>query len=81
MILISAALVLAAIVLLIAGVVLGTPPLVMWSIVVSVLSAVCLLIGALLRRHELFPSGGRAAEGTAPTPRVRPRPSSRPWAP
>ncbi|TLP55094.1 hypothetical protein [Microbispora triticiradicis] len=68
MILISAALVLAAIVLLIAGVVLGTPPLVMWSIVVSVLSAVCLLIGALLRRHELFPSGGRAAEGTAPTP-------------
>ncbi|WP_182904694.1 hypothetical protein [Microbispora sp. H13382] len=68
MILISAALVLAAIVLLIAGVVLGTPPLVMWSIVVSVLSAVCLLIGALLRRHELFPAGGRAAEGTAPTP-------------
>lgn len=68
MILVSAALVLAAIVLLIAGVVLGTPPLVMWSIVVSVLSAVCLLIGALLRRHELFPAGGRAAEGTAPTP-------------
>ncbi|MEU6413882.1 hypothetical protein [Microbispora sp. NPDC046933] len=68
MILISAALVLAAIVLLIAGVVLGTPPLVMWSIVVSVLSAVCLLIGALLRRHELFPAGGRAAAGTAPTP-------------
>nr|WP_157553830.1 hypothetical protein [Herbidospora sakaeratensis] len=35
--------------------------LVMWSIVISVLSAVCLLIGALLRRHELFPAGGRAA--------------------
>ncbi|WP_062432083.1 hypothetical protein [Herbidospora daliensis] len=61
MILVSAALVLAAIVLLIAGVVLGMAFLVMWSIVISVLSAVCLLIGALLRRHELFPAGGRAA--------------------
>lgn len=55
MIFISAALVLVAIVLLVAGVVLGKVFLVMWSIVVSVLSAVCLLIGALLRRHELFP--------------------------
>lgn len=61
MILVSAALVLAAIVLLIAGVVLAKPFLVMWSIVISVLSAVSLLIGALLRRHELFPAGGRPA--------------------
>ncbi|WP_433497003.1 hypothetical protein ACQP1K_18730 [Sphaerimonospora sp. CA-214678] len=68
MILISAALVLAAIVLLIAGVVLAKPFLVMWSIVISVLSAVCLLIGALLRRHELFPAGGRAAVGPVNTP-------------
>ncbi|GAA0413537.1 hypothetical protein Acor_10850 [Acrocarpospora corrugata] len=64
MILVSAALVLAAIVLLIAGVVLAQPFLVMWSIVVSVLSAVCLLIGALLRRHELFPAGGRSQAAT-----------------
>ncbi|MBO3745430.1 hypothetical protein J5X84_05060 [Streptosporangiaceae bacterium NEAU-GS5] len=61
MILISAALVLAAIVLLIAGVVLAKPFLVMWSIVISVLSAVSLLVGALLRRHELFPAGGKPA--------------------
>ncbi|GLW97314.1 hypothetical protein [Microtetraspora sp. NBRC 16547] len=68
MILISAALVLVAIGLLIAGVVLAKPFLVMWSIVVSVLSAVCLLIGALLRRHELFPAGGRAAEEPVQAP-------------
>src|SRR4051812_22350087 len=37
----------------------------MWSIVISVLSAVCLLIGALLRRHELFPAGGRSVGGPA----------------
>ncbi|GGS53888.1 hypothetical protein GCM10010156_10780 [Planobispora rosea] len=60
MILISAGLVLTAVVLLIAGVVLGRPPLVIWSIAVSMLSAVFLVIGALLRRHELFPGGGRA---------------------
>jgi hypothetical protein len=71
-ILISAALVLVAIVLLIAGVVLAKPFLVMWSIVVSVLSAVCLLIGALLRRHELFPKAGGTATGTAPVPPVAP---------
>ncbi|MCG5212432.1 hypothetical protein [Streptosporangium sp. KLBMP 9127] len=59
MILVSAGFVLAAIVLLIAGLVLAEPFLVMWSIVVSVLSAVFLLIAVLLRRHELFPSGGR----------------------
>jgi len=64
-ILVSAALVLAAIILLIAGVVLATPFLVMWSIVISALAAVCLLIGVLLRRHELFPAGGRTA-GQAP---------------
>ncbi|GHH62315.1 hypothetical protein GCM10017673_01090 [Streptosporangium violaceochromogenes] len=64
MILISAGLVLTAIVLLIAGFVLAKPFLVMWSIAVSVLSAVFLVIGALLRRHELFPGGGRA--GTVP---------------
>ncbi|MEV8631440.1 hypothetical protein AB0395_07260 [Streptosporangium sp. NPDC051023] len=51
--------VLTAIVLLIAGFVLAKPFLVMWSIAVSVLSAVFLVIGALLRRHELFPGGGR----------------------
>ncbi|WP_344929045.1 hypothetical protein [Streptosporangium carneum] len=56
--------VLTAIVLLIAGFVLAKPFLVMWSIAVSVLSAVFLVIGALLRRHELFPGGGRA--GAAP---------------
>ncbi|MFC4059896.1 hypothetical protein ACFOWE_16435 [Planomonospora corallina] len=60
MILISAGLVLTAVVLLIAGVVLAKPFLVMWSIAVSVLSAVFLVIGALLRRHELFPGRGRA---------------------
>ncbi|GAA3163611.1 hypothetical protein GCM10010466_63210 [Planomonospora alba] len=64
MILISAGLVLTAVVLLIAGVVLTKPFLVMWSIAVSVLSAVFLVIGALLRRHELFPGRGRA--GAAP---------------
>ncbi|MER7131773.1 hypothetical protein [Streptosporangium saharense] len=66
MILISAGLVLTAIVLLIAGFVMSQPFLVMWSIAVSVLSAVFLVIGALLRRHELFPAGGRG--GAAPPP-------------
>ncbi|GAA3445797.1 hypothetical protein GCM10018955_52350 [Planomonospora venezuelensis] len=64
MIIVSAGLVLTAVVLLIVGVVLAEPFLVMWSIAVSVLSAVFLVIGALLRRHELFPGGGRA--GAAP---------------
>ncbi|GII67077.1 hypothetical protein Skr01_71620 [Sphaerisporangium krabiense] len=58
MIYLSAILVVLAFGLLVAGVVTGTAVLVMWSIVVSVLSAVFLMIGALLRRHELFPSGG-----------------------
>ncbi|SFJ10975.1 hypothetical protein SAMN05216275_106284 [Streptosporangium canum] len=82
MILISAGLVVTAIVLLIAGFVLAKPFLVMWSIAVSVLSAVFLVIGALLRRHELFP-GGRAGEaplppkgpvpaGPMPAPHMRP---------
>ncbi|SDG81476.1 hypothetical protein SAMN05421505_108117 [Sinosporangium album] len=67
MILVSAGLVLAAIVLLIAGIVLGKVFLVMWSIVLSVLSAVFLVIAALLWRHKLFPGGGRAdAEAPAP---------------
>ncbi|MFI7461527.1 hypothetical protein [Nonomuraea sp. NPDC049646] len=66
MILISAGLVLAAVVLLIAGFVLAKPFLIMWSIVVSVLSALFLVIGALLRRHELFPGGGRAAAPATP---------------
>ncbi|WP_214327801.1 hypothetical protein [Nonomuraea sediminis] len=66
MIFISAGLVLAAVVLLIAGFVLGAPYLIMWSIVVSVLSALFLVIGAFLRRHELFPSGERAATPPAP---------------
>jgi hypothetical protein len=56
-ILVSAGLVLTAIVLLIAGFVLGQAFLVMWSIAISLLSAVFLVIGALLRRHELFPGG------------------------
>jgi hypothetical protein len=72
-ILISAALVLAAIALLITGVVVAQPYLVMWSIVVSVLSAVCLLIGALLRRHELFPARAGAAAGS-PVPPPAPVP-------
>ncbi|WP_406316942.1 hypothetical protein OHA77_07045 [Streptosporangium sp. NBC_01639] len=62
-----------AIVLLIAGFLLGQAFLVMWSIAVSVLSAVFLVIGALLRRHELFPSGGHA--GQAPPPQGGPVPA------
>ncbi|MEU1733874.1 hypothetical protein [Streptosporangium sp. NPDC020145] len=69
MILISAGLVLTAIVLLIAGFVMSQPFLVMWSIAVSVLSAVFLVIGALLRRHELFPAGGRGGAAPPPPPR------------
>ncbi|MFI6905473.1 hypothetical protein ACIBKY_29715 [Nonomuraea sp. NPDC050394] len=68
MILISAGLVLAAVVLLIAGFVLAKPFLIMWSIVVSVLSALFLVIGALLRRHELFPGGRAGATATPPEP-------------
>ncbi|MFF5204598.1 hypothetical protein [Streptosporangium sp. NPDC000396] len=68
MILISAGLVVTAIVLLIVGVVLAKPFLVMWSIAVSVLSAVFLVIGALLRRHELFPGGGNAGAAVPPLP-------------
>ncbi|MFE3447901.1 hypothetical protein ACFXJ8_03115 [Nonomuraea sp. NPDC059194] len=71
MILISAGLVLAAVVLLIAGFVMAEPFLIMWSIVVSVLSALFLVIGAFLRRHELFPGGGgagaQASQANAPT--------------
>ncbi|MBB2912871.1 hypothetical protein FHS43_004166 [Streptosporangium becharense] len=72
MILISAGLVLTAIVLLIAGFVLTKPFLVMWSIAVSVLSAVFLVIGALLRRHELFP--GASAGASPPQPPQGPLP-------
>jgi hypothetical protein len=64
----SAILVVLAFGLLVAGVVTGTAVLVMWSIVVSVLSAVFLMIGALLRRHELFPSGGTPAATAPPMP-------------
>lgn len=74
MIFISAGLVLAAVVLLIAGFVLGAPYLIMWSIVVSVLSALFLVIGAFLRRHELFPSGERAATPPAPPAGLVPPP-------
>ncbi|MEV7007680.1 hypothetical protein [Streptosporangium sp. NPDC051022] len=80
MILISAGLVLTAIVLLIAGFVLAKPFLVMWSIAVSVLSAVFLVIGALLRRHELFPRGGRAAT-VPPLPPTGPVPPGQPMMP
>lgn len=73
MILISAGLVLTAIALLIAGFVMAKPFLVMWSIAVSVLSAVFLVIGALLRRHELFPGGGRAGV-VPPLPPMAPVP-------
>ncbi|MEU4403274.1 hypothetical protein AB0F88_02050 [Streptosporangium sp. NPDC023963] len=66
MILISAGLVLTAIVLLIAGFVLAKPFLVIWSIAVSMLSAVFLVIGALLRRHELFPGGDAGASQPLP---------------
>ncbi|GAA4041229.1 hypothetical protein [Nonomuraea soli] len=66
MILISAGLVLAAIVLLIAGFVLTKPFLIMWSIVVCVLSALFLVIGAYLRRHELFPGGRKAGAPVEP---------------
>ncbi|WP_424534624.1 hypothetical protein ACOZ38_30820 [Sphaerisporangium viridialbum] len=68
MIYLSAILVVLAFGLLVAGVVTGTAVLVMWSIVVSVLSAVFLMIGALLRRHELFPSGGTTAATAPPMP-------------
>ncbi|MFD1120265.1 hypothetical protein ACFQ3A_38345, partial [Sphaerisporangium aureirubrum] len=70
MIYLSAILVVLAFGLLVAGVVTGTAVLVMWSIVVSVLSAVFLMIGALLRRHELFPSGGTTAAPAPPMPPV-----------
>ncbi|MEV4381400.1 hypothetical protein [Streptosporangium sp. NPDC049644] len=73
MILISAGLVLTAIVLLIVGIVLAKPFLVMWSIAVSVLSAVFLVIGALLRRHELFPGGQAGA--AQPLPEKGPMPA------
>ncbi|MET8047648.1 hypothetical protein ABZU75_08580 [Streptosporangium sp. NPDC005286] len=73
MILISAGLVLTAIVLLIVGIVLAKPFLVMWSIAVSVLSAVFLVIGALLRRHELFPGGQAGA--APPLPEKGPMPA------
>ncbi|WP_344473972.1 hypothetical protein [Nonomuraea monospora] len=53
-------------VLLIAGFVLAKPFLIMWSIVVSVLSALFLVIGAFLRRNELFPGGGQAAAPATP---------------
>ncbi|MGW5684432.1 hypothetical protein [Nonomuraea sp. NPDC003754] len=74
MILISAGLVLAAVVLLIAGFIMAEPFLIMWSIVVSVLSALFLVIGAFLRRHELFPGGGGAGAKTpqANAPMVTP---------
>ncbi|MEU9885661.1 hypothetical protein [Sphaerisporangium sp. NPDC051011] len=68
MIYLSAILVVLAFGLLVAGVVTGTAVLVMWSIVVSVLSAVFLMIGALLRRHELFPSGGVPAATPSMSP-------------
>ncbi len=72
MILISAGLVLAAVVLLIAGFVLALPFLIMWSIVVSVLSALFLVIGAFLRRNELFPGGGQAAAPATPSKGLMP---------
>lgn len=68
MIYLSAILVVLAFGLLVAGVWTGTAVLVMWSIVVSVLSALFLMIGALLRRHELFPSGGTPAAMVPPMP-------------
>jgi hypothetical protein len=69
-ILISAGLVLAAIVLLIAGFVLTEPFLIMWSIVACVLSALFLVIGAYLRRHELFPGGKKAGAPAEPGPKA-----------
>ncbi|MDH2428603.1 hypothetical protein [Sphaerisporangium sp. TRM90804] len=81
MIYLSAILVVLAFGLLVAGVVTGTAVPVMWSIVVSVLSAVFLMIGALLRRHELFPSGGAAAPGPPMSPAGAAGPAGRPGAP
>jgi hypothetical protein len=86
-ILVSAGLVLTAIVLLIAGFVLGQAYLVMWSIAISLLSAVFLVIGALLRRHELFPGGhagaapafpqkGPVPAGPLPAPHMMPNQTS-----
>ncbi|MFC7643452.1 hypothetical protein ACFQX6_23505 [Streptosporangium lutulentum] len=72
MILVSAGLVLTAIVLLIAGFVLGQAYLVMWSIAISLLSAVFLVIGALLRRHELFPGGHAGVTPAFPQKGLRP---------
>ncbi|MEV0619990.1 hypothetical protein AB0I81_42195 [Nonomuraea sp. NPDC050404] len=61
-----------AVVLLIAGFVLAKPFLIMWSIVVSVLSALFLVIGAFLRRNELFPGGGQAAAPATPSKGLMP---------
>jgi len=58
----------AALLILIAGWALAKVYLVMWSMVIAVLAAVCLLIGALVKRHLLFPAGGRAADGPDLTP-------------
>ncbi|GII53952.1 hypothetical protein Pth03_23410 [Planotetraspora thailandica] len=74
MILFSAALALAiaALLILIAGWAMTQVYLVVWSMAIAVLAAVFLLAGALLKRHLLFPAGGRAAVGTDLTPQGSP---------
>ncbi|WP_283133573.1 hypothetical protein [Rhizohabitans arisaemae] len=59
-------LVFVAIGLLIAGVLITMPVLVTISIWVSVLSLISLLIGVILRRHELFGSGAQTAVPSMP---------------
>ncbi|MEW1838523.1 hypothetical protein AB0392_11265 [Nonomuraea angiospora] len=54
MILISAGLVIASVVLLIVGFVGSTPPLILASLVTSSAAAVFLVLGAYVRRRELF---------------------------
>ena len=57
----SAILIAAAIVVLVSGVIASSLPLVYASIAVSVLSAVLLAAGVLLRRGEIFGEAGTAA--------------------
>jgi hypothetical protein len=66
------ALAIAALLILIAGWATTQVYLVVWSMAIAVLAAVFLLIGALLKRHLLFPVGGRAAVGPDLTPQGSP---------
>ena len=63
----SALLVVAAIALLAAGVFASSLELVYVSIGVSILAAVALLIGVVVRRGELFGAAGTARQGASPS--------------